>query len=332
MFSMRSAFDLRKGIGRLIPESADDLWILSGIIRPGALVTARTTRTVEIKRDDVTIRVGRRPVTLTIAVERVELAEKLRISGRIIEAPYGVSKGWHSISVSPGMSLTVKKTWKSWEVNRIRAARLPVEPVLVCILDEREADLWMLRERAEHLVHIAGRGLEKAKSEFYGDILSALRRHAPGAKRIVIAGPGFAKDELRHALAAKAKDLLEMVLLDTVAHTGPPGLQELLRRGTLTKAALRSRIAEETAAVERLLTEIMKEGMVAYGLEQTKSALEAGAVKLLLVSDRKVRELESLLQAAEKTRADIMIISSEHESGQKLLGIGGVAAMLRWKI
>ena len=35
---------------------------------------------------------------------------------------------------------------------------------------------------------------------------------------------------------------------------------------------------------------------------------------------------------AEKMRGRVMIINSEHEAGAKLLGLGGIAALLRYAI
>ena len=40
--------------------------------------------------------------------------------------------------------------------------------------------------------------------------------------------------------------------------------------------------------------------------------------------------LEDLLNSVEKRRGEITVVSSRHEGGQKLLGLGGVAAILRF--
>ncbi len=93
-----------------------------------------------------------------------------------------------------------------------------------------------------------------------------------------------------------------------------------------------SRISEETEAVEKLLSEIAKDGLAVYGLKETQKALEAGAIETMLVSDKKVRDVEDLIERAEKQKAKILIVSSEHQSGEKLLGLGGVAGLLRYKV
>ena len=78
--------------------------------------------------------------------------------------------------------------------------------------------------------------------------------------------------------------------------------------------------------VEKLLDRINKSKAVC-GTEATRQALASGTVELLLVSDVKIREYEDILDDADKMRCSIMIISSEHDAGQKLLGLGGIAAL-----
>ena len=68
------------------------------------------------------------------------------------------------------------------------------------------------------------------------------------------------------------------------------------------------------------------------GLEKTKEALLNGMVDTLLVSDSKIGEYESVLDSAEDLKAKIMIVSSEHSSGEQLLGLGGIAALLQYRI
>jgi protein pelota len=333
---MRSSFDLKHDTAKLTPEDLDDLWLLHDVIVPGVLVTARTERTVEVRREGEKEVVGRRPVTLTVLAEKVELTDRLRVGGKIVEGPPDVSKGYHSLDIRPDDLVSVQKPWKTWEVNKLRAAAKKAEPVLVLILDERDADFWLLTERESHLVHIAGPGLSKAegvsrKPEYFGHVLATLEQHA-GTKNIIIAGPGFTREEFSKFLFDKNKQLAKLVITDAVSHTGEPGLSELLRRGTLERLKAESRIESESMAVERLLVEIAREGLAVYGQDQTKAAIEAGAVEQLLVSDVKVRELTELLEAAEKTKTTIMIVSSSHSAGQRLLGMGGIGGILRYKL
>ncbi len=63
-------------------------------------------------------------------------------------------------------------------------------------------------------------------------------------------------------------------------------------------------------------------------------------VEKLIVADTALRDadeeqrlkLEGLMQEVEKRRANVTVISTEHEAGSKLLALGGIAALLRFPI
>ena len=79
---------------------------------------------------------------------------------------------------------------------------------------------------------------------------------------------------------------------------------------------------------------VRQNGLVAYGFEDVKKAVEASAVELLVISDAVVRspQGDQLLQQAELFQSDFIIINSMHDAGKKLDGLGGIAALLRFKI
>jgi protein pelota len=255
--------------------------------------------------------------------------------GRIAEAPEDIERGYHSIDIKPGSLIKIQKEWRTWEINRIRAMAEKIEPILICILDDREADFYVLRETAHHLFHLSSPGLGKEagvskKPEYYGSILSELKKREE--KSIILAGPGFTREEIAKLIKDKEKEVAEKVIMDSVSHTGEVGLQELLRRGSIDKIVKNSRISRETQAVESVLIEIARDGKAVYGLGKVREIIGMGAADLILVSDKKLGEFEEILKNAEKTKSKIMVISSEHQSGEKLYGLGGIAALLRFQV
>ena len=99
-------------------------------------------------------------------------------------------------------------------------------------------------------------------------------------------------------------------------------------------------MAKETQLIERFFAELSKDGLAVYGSEDVKEAIGYGAVETLLVPDTLLQEskesgeydaLDTMMQDAEKQGANIMIISSEHEAGERISKIG-IAAILRYKI
>jgi protein pelota len=333
---MRSSFDLKHNIGKITPESQEDLEILKEVITSGSLITAKSPRSIKIKREGELIRAktGRREVIMKLQVEKIDLKEKLRLTGKIIEAPEDVEKGYHTIEIEPDKFLKVEKVWKGWEIDRIKSAERRAEPVLVCILDESEADFYLLKERYKHLIHLDSevsgkrydtKKAEEKQKEYFSKILEIFK--SKQVNKIIIAGPAFAKDNVLRLAKEREKQLLEKIIIDSTFQTGETGLQELLKKGLIEKLTKISRVTEETKAVESLLETISSGGKAVYG-ENVKEAIESGVVSLLLVSDEKIREYEEILDLADKMKVKIMVVSFQHNAGEKLLGLGGIAGLL----
>jgi protein pelota len=334
---MRSSFDLKHNLAKITPESQEDLEILKEVITSGSFVTAKSPRSIKIKREGELIRAktGRKEVIMKLQVEKVELKEKLRLTGKIIEVAEDVEKGYHTIEIEPDKFLKVERLWKGWEIDRVKSAERKAEPVLVCILDESEADFYLLKERYKHLLHIdsevSGKRYETKKAEekqkeYLEKILEILKTKQ--TNKIIIAGPAFTKDNILRLAKEREKQLLEKIITEPTFQTGETGLQELLKKGLIEKLTKISRVTEETKAVESLLEAISSSGKAVYGLENVKGTLESGVVSLLLVSESKIREYEEILDLADKMRVKIMVVSSQHSAGEKLLGLSGIAGLL----
>ncbi|NOZ81703.1 MAG: mRNA surveillance protein pelota [Candidatus Micrarchaeota archaeon] len=308
------------------PECAEDVYVISKLVSPGIPVRGRTFRKLEIKRGDSIIKTEKKPVVLEILTEKTEFRDgRLRITGKIVSEKENIRMSYHTIEVKEGNEIFIRKKPEKWEIERLESSR-KVEKVLVCILDETEADIYEIGNTQKHLAHYTSGRSKKSdsslKPDFFGEVIKKLKSWKG---KIIIAGPGFAKEELAGELGGN-------VFVDSVSHTGKPGLNELLRRGTIEKVLKQSRMTEETKAVERLLEEIAKDGPVVYGPEETRKAVQSGAVDVLLVSEKKVPEFEDVMELAEKTGARVFVVSTEHEAGEKFLHLSGIGAFLRFRI
>ena len=330
---MKSSFDLKHNTGKITPENLDDLEVLKKIIKEGDLVTAKTLRAIEIRRGEEKVKAEKRFYTLTVQVEKINFDTVLKLAGKIVEGPEEVSRGYHTLEIEPETFTTVQHRWKQWEVDWIKSMQINMENILICILDEREADLYSLRTRYIHLLHLAaessGKMYEsKREVEYLNNVLKELQRKEGKFKKIIIAGPGFARDNLNTLIKQRAKELIAKLKIDFTYQTGELGIKELLKKGLIESLIKESRISKETYLIELLLANL-KENKSVVGLEKSKEALLNGAVDTLLISDSKIREFEDILDSAENLKAKIAIISSEHSSGEQLLGLGGVASLLR---
>ncbi|MBD3155885.1 MAG: mRNA surveillance protein Pelota, partial [Candidatus Aenigmarchaeota archaeon] len=113
------------------------------------------------------------------------------------------------------------------------------------------------------------------------------------------------------------------------------GINELLKRGNLEKIIQENEMLKETKLVNVFFSHLKKEDKLGvYGFEEVKKADDLGAVKITLVSDKKIRDkkVEKLLNSIEEKGGKIEIISTSHESGEQFDRMGGLGAVLRFKL
>ena len=329
--------DLKKGVISLKPESPDDLWHLERVLGPGDIVRARTLRRIEVRRGKEVVKGERKPVTLTLEIEKVGFhpdTGRLRLGGRIKEGPPDIPRGsHHTIQVEPGLVLSVQKTWKKHQLERLEKARIREPLLLICVIDREGADFAALKPSGVKMLgskrfrKVWG---EEKREGFYQEIAKYLGEQK-GYRAIILAGPGFEAENLMNYMKEKVPELAEQLYLEKASSTGLAGVQEVIKRSA-NQVLAKSRVARETRLVEKLLAEIAKNGLAVYGSGETKNAVEIGAVETLLVSEQKLFEYEKLMEQAEKQGGKIIVISVSHEAGEKFLSLGGIAGFLRFKL
>lgn len=349
--------NLKKGELKVKLESLDDLWYLSHIIDPNDLVTARTIRKIKIgKEEDRKTKLTKKPITLTLKVENVEFhkySDSLRVSGKIVHAPEDIQKGdYHTISLEENSVLLIKKEkWLNFQLKRIsEASKALTYKILICTLDREEASFALLKKYGyDYLGEIKGNVQKKGdeikkieEKEFYSEIIKKLKDYTSRYKadNIIIASPAFWKEELLKEIEKKSSELKQKITLATCNTTGKNAVNEVLKRGEVKEILKQDRTTKEVNLVEELFTEISKEGLAAYGMEEVKNTANLGAIKTLMVTDELIKRLrsenkyetlDSIMKIVESTKGEIHIISTEHEAGKRLQGLGGIGAILRYK-
>ncbi len=328
----------------LLPESLDDLWHLKYLIEPGDLVFALTHRKVQAIADKARPeKLERRPVRLGIRVEDIEFhmySNWLRLHG-VIKS--GIDVGaYHTLNIEVGTDLSiVKYHWRPDQFQRIKEAVAESKrpKVVLALVEEGEATIGVLRQfgvqMAAELRAGSGKGGgEDHRAQFFREVAGAISQAAGEDAQVILAGPGFAKEDLKKIIDSTYPDLAERITMDDASSIGRSGFQEVLRRGAVSRVLEDSRIAQETKLIEDLFREIATDGKAAYGLKEVQDAVNYGAVEHLLVLDEVVRRrsLESLMRDVASARGKVVIFSSEFEPGERLRSLGGVAALLRFKI
>ncbi|MBS7632408.1 mRNA surveillance protein pelota [Candidatus Bathyarchaeota archaeon] len=351
--------NLKKGFVKVVPESLDDLWHLYNIIYKNDEVYAYTTR--EIKPDGKYVRPDRGQrvsVFLGVKVETVswdKLLGRLRIHGTVCEAPETVPMGvHHTLNIALNTPATiVKKNWAKHHLERLeRASRTSEKPLIIVSLDDESYAIattaqYGVEEKIEERVKLPGK-LETEKrtlatKEYFAKVLNSLRQTwAASHYPIVVIGVGFVKNDFVKFLQAESPDIARSIVdVKSVNNGGVAGIHEALRAGVLLTATKRLRVVEETKVVEEILKRLGKGEMtVAYGAEEVEKAARHGAVEKLVLADSFLREVadekrlavEDLMKEVEQKGGEIIVVSTEHEAGTKLVALGSIAALLRFPL
>lgn len=338
--------DSRTNEIKLLPESIDDLWHLYNLLEVDDLVFATTYRRKEDKGDKLRPeRTEKVRMRLGIGVKKVEFHEsedRLRILGSIESGPQDVGQH-HTLMVGPGDDVAiVKPEWRDVHFDRIkRAVEASERPRAVFVaIEDTEAVIaaardYGLKEMATITRNPDGKMYDSkpSENEFLDDVANKISSSVSD-QPLVILGPGFTKEALARKVREKNPDIADHIVVLSTGQAGMAGIHEAMKRGLGGKAVEDSRVARETMAVERLFAAIGSDGMYSYGKASVKTAAEAGAVELLLVVESLVRdlEIETMLKTVEQARGDFMIVSSLHEAGRRLESLGGIAALLRYRM
>jgi protein pelota len=326
---------------RLFAEGVDDLWHLSHLVRPGDLVFATTFRSVELVQDKIRPeKPEKRPVRLGIRVEGVafhQYSNRLRISGVI---QHGVDEGsHHTINLDAGTELSVIKTWRQVDMDRIdRAVKASSSgAVHILAVEEGEAELYRIRQYGPELVSTLTQGSSKgadsgsARGLLFERVAQLL---AEVTGTVVIAGPGFVKDEAAKFLKEKIPDLSDRCMTIETRRSGRGAVTEALGKGVLERITGDLQLKREAELLEAFLERMGKGEPVAYGRPEVEEAVTNGAAEQVLVIDEMVRNrnVADLLDRAERIRAKVTVFSSLFDPGQQLAALGGIAAVLRYRM
>jgi len=339
--------DRKEGEVKLIPETLEDLWHIERVLAEGDVVSAKTFRKYKASE---AAEAQKKAVTVDIRVEKVEFskfANRLRVMGKIIKAEpaeFGQQGSYHTIDVELDYPVKITKTeWKQYQIDRLsQAVKDTKKPkIAIVVLDDEKAVFATLRGygieyelELESSARKRDDDYEGKTASYFGEILAKLAKY--DVAKIIVAGPGFTKDNLRDFIARKDPKMLKNIVFESCSYAERSGVNELMKNGIVAKVAGESRIGEETDLIEKFKLQISKDsGLAVYGQKEVAEALEASALGELLVLDellRKNKEIEKILEASEKRKVKITIFSHESDPGHELAGFSGIAGILRFRM
>ena len=344
----------KEGVVEVVPETLDDLWHLSHIIEVGDNASSRTTRRIQDNSGD-RCRNDRGVIKtfyLGLDIKNVSFhlfTGKLRLTGVITRGPEDLIPlgSHHTLEVKLNVPLKITKSrWPKWAIKRINQAIEASKKLsaIIVVLEDDTATLGLMRQFGIEYYgpikgHISGKRIidknrQKNIIQFYEKVIESLTKF-DSIQNIVIAGPGFVKNDFFDYLKDKHPDMAKISIIESTGSGGRNGIAEVLRKGTVEKLTSENRVALEMGAINNLLTEIGKNSSkIVYGVRQTKDAINLGAVSMLLILDTKVasEDMGDAMDMVENMKGEVMVISSEHEGGKQLESLGGMAAILRYQI
>jgi protein pelota len=354
---MRIADRQRREGGRerltVVPESLDDLWHLTYVLEPGDRVAGDTTRRIQ-RDDNMTRDTGgeREHLWVELGVDDVEFAKfanRLRVSGTIEDCSREDQLGLHhTLNVEERTEIEIEKVWQTDQLERLQEAVEAAENPEVAIATVEEGEAYVhtvaqygVEERAS-ITKPTGKGeYARPRDELFDELGKVLQR--TDAQAVILAGPGFTKQDALDYLEDNFPEVAEKVTTVDTSSSGGRGVHEVLKRGAVDEVQAETRIAREADLIDQLMAQIAEGAKAAYGIDEVSEAAEFGAVDTLLILDTRLREeragegdwdvdANDLITTVEQQGGDVTVFSGEFDPGQQLKNLGGVAALLRYRL
>jgi protein pelota len=298
-------------------------------------------------------------------------AGQLHVSGRVGEENKHVKVGaYHTLDLELQRNFTLEKSegWDSVALETVReAVRQDKEGVVpavvmqeglanICLITEHQT---ILKQRVESGIprKRAGRASDHDKGiqRFYQVVLETLTRHVDitQPRPLLLASPGFVAQGFQKYILDEATRKGDKVLLANkanfvVVHSSSGhlhSLNEVLKSPEVLAKLKDTKYARETKLMDDFMALLRKDdGRAWYGPTEVEKAVEKGAVGrgggVLLISNALFRSQEIgirkrwvlLVDKVKEEGGDARILSSDHESGKRLEGLGGIAAILTFPL
>eukprot|EP00026_Physarum_polycephalum_P002770 Phypoly_transcript_02778.p1 GENE.Phypoly_transcript_02778~~Phypoly_transcript_02778.p1 ORF type:complete len:294 (+),score=58.35 Phypoly_transcript_02778:900-1781(+) len=253
-------------------QEAEDLWHVYHLLTQGDLLSSKTFRRITKEtaggQNNESERVK---IHVTIQVAKVDFdpgSETMRVSGPCVVENQHIKLGaFHTLDLQLNKNFTItKQLWDSIALDRVDEATNPERhaDAAAVVMNEGVASVCLISGGMTHLrAKIEGsiprkhkaavNSHEKAVNRFYENVMNAMVRHIPfeTVKAVIIASPGFIKDQFMEYLLAEAlrKDVrvvLENKLKFMLVHTSSGHLHAL--KEVLASEAVASKLADTKAA------------------------------------------------------------------------------------
>ncbi|MGC8635939.1 MAG: hypothetical protein ACP5T5_02775 [Thermoprotei archaeon] len=340
-----------KGEGDVVirVESFDDLWKLSFVVKPGYVLVGKTTRQLKLRDEGGDVRDKRRvSLSLAIEVERVEFqpfTDSMRFLGRIVGIERGMEwvaqKGEHqSISVGVGDEVEIRKDGPFDPLERkLMSANESTEAnALILSIDMSSAALAALWTYGlEKITELRAKREEEDAhlDEFFSEVGSILLSELQKRKlnEVIVTGPSVVLDEFKRSVESRGPFKSVRFNHLVSSYGGEEGLELLRDNPEFGAYSSKLRVAKERELIKEVFDRLSQGKGVAVGVEAVAESAKQGMVEVLLLSTKLLKDppekLMDIVEDVERDGGTVEIISEE--GGAELQGLGGIAAILRWR-
>ncbi|KAI3399495.1 hypothetical protein diail_6757 [Diaporthe ilicicola] len=296
-------------------------------------------------------------------------ASSLHVSGRVASDNAFVSRGqYHTLDLELNRPFTLwkKHGWDSVAVQTLRDALNQDKDgaIAAVVIDEGLANICLITEYQTLIksrVHSGSMSRKASTSSkddkgvrrFFEKTLATLLRAVDFSqpRPLLLASPGYVANNFRQYVLQEGARLADKKLVAlannaVVTHTSSGNvysLNEILKSKEVLGLMKERKSASETKYLDELGERLRKDdGRAWYGIRPVDKAVMEGAVGrgggVLLVNNDLFRSQDiatrkryvAMVDKVKEDGGEARVLSSDHESGQRLGSLGGIAAILTY--
>jgi protein pelota len=303
----------------------------------------------------------RKVMNLSLSVENVafhEFSNRLRIKGTILEGPkeYVSYGSYHTFNIEINHKLTIiKDEWLSQDLRRLKtSSKLSSNFMMLIIAIESGlatvafSTNYSYNKIATVTKNIPGKRYEQSfRKKFLKDFFEDIKRlietkvENESVNLILICGPGTVKNKLQKYLKETANEnYINKIKVIQASSGTESAIYEALKSNEMAKLKEKAKIFQETKKIENVMAQFGQDpDLVAIGMEEITEAAQRGAIEQLLVADTVIRgasksnklKVEQIINNVEQTGGEVNILNSKHPAGERLIDLGSIVGILRYK-